>query len=213
MIIEFTGIPGSGKSTVFNKINNDNLIKDIKKFFIKTNNTFLFDLYLVFNFYRLDKNDYKILKFSIKNIKQMRISVFNKINLLRNIYKKLIIYKLLRERPENFLIDEGVIHLLFNVFVGKNIATNKSEIEDFIKILPKPEKLIIIDANDKIIYERLKERGHKRVNTTNENELKEFLKQSRNVIETIKKYFDSYYVYINEGKIKINEITEYINKI
>jgi len=198
MIIEFTGIPGAGKSTIIKGIRElslkDPVIFNVEKYLrdrclIKLPGTIGFDIILVFNFYKLKKKDYILLSKSIRVLKKNKNKVKNKINIFRNILKKLVINRSIQNKKDFFLIDEGVSHIPMSLFVDINSEIVKSEVIDFFEILPKIDKLLLIDADDGSLIERVikrGEKGHKRMDFSKKENVILFMSKSRDVLNILK---------------------------
>ena len=220
MIIELTGIPGSGKSTILKKLKeelkDEKYIFDVKKYILRfSGNTIIFDIILLVNFFRLTKADREALSKIFKILKKSKNSIFHKINILRNSYKKFIIYRML-DKIDNriFFIDEGISHIPFTLFVDISKSINIKEIDNILEFLPKVDKILNIDADDKILLERVIQRGkkgHRRIDFSNKENIVKFMRQSRQVSDKVKKYHNNFYTYVNINEnIKIKEITKLI---
>jgi len=195
VIIELTGIPGSGKSTILNELQialgNEKYVFDIQKYILGFNgNTLIYDIYLFLNFYRLTLRDWRLLGKIFNIIYYSKNSFFHKINIYRNSYKKLLIYNIINPKNEIFFVDEGVTHIPFTLFVdieNSICETNKMEL---INCLQKIDLLLIIDAPDDILLERVLKRGkegHRRIDFTSKKKVISFLHQSRQVLNSIEK--------------------------
>lgn len=208
MIIEFTGIPGSGKSTILatlkKEVTNKKFIFDIKKYLLGfQGNTFLFDFYLLINIYRIEKEDIGLLKIIFKIVSKSKNPFFHKINILRNSYKKIVINALIKNKDEVFFIDEGLYHIPFTLFVDEDEILDKNEVVSLIHRLPQQNLLLIVDATDEILFKRVLHRGkngHRRINFDSTDDTVAFMKQSREVLEMIKMTV-KHELYINTQEI------------
>ncbi len=195
MIIEFTGAPGSGKSTVIRGISElslkDPVIFNVEKYIrdhsvFKLPGTIGFDIILLFNFYKLKKKDYILLSKSFSVLKKTKHKVKHKINIFRNIFKKLIINRFIQNKKEIFLIDEGLSHIPMSLFVDINSEIVKSEVIDFFESLPKIDKLLLIDVDDLNLINRVikrGERGHKRMDFSKKENIILFMSKSRSILD------------------------------
>jgi broad-specificity NMP kinase len=198
MIIEVSGIPGVGKSSVIEKLieenESSNVIFDVKEYILKNcfftfKNVFFYDLILFLSFFLLKWKDVIVIYYSCIFIIKDDNSIFNKFNILRNIIKKMIIHRYAISKDKIFFIDEGITHILFNLFVGNTKKYSEDVIISFLLRLPSPDKILIIDAPDDIIKKRIKDRGesgHNRIDFTKVDRFENFMNQSRKVIEIIK---------------------------
>ena len=218
MIIELTGIPGSGKSTILNELRivleNEKYIFDIQKYILGFNgNIFFYDVYLILNFFRLTVRDWRLLGKILNIICHSKNSFFHKVNIFRNSYKKLVIYNIIKHKKEIFFIDEGVTHIPFTLFVDmedNNCRTNKIELTNY---LQKIDLLLIIDAPDNILLDRVLKRGkdgHRRIDFTSKKKVISFLYQSRQVLNSIEKNIRYEKIHNINRKINIDEIIKTI---
>jgi len=199
MVIEFTGIPGAGKSTiingVFEKIGKPYFIIDIEAyikalFLINLPGTLGYDIMLLFNFFRLKKEDYVLMSESIKQLRENKNSLKHKINIFRNIFKKLVINRILHTKDKYFLIDEGISHIPISLFVDIDTEIDISKAEAFYKFLPQVEKVLLVDAEHESLVERVinrGEKGHTRIDFSSKKNIELFMSRSRTVIEISKK--------------------------
>ena len=206
MIIEFSGIPASGKSTIINTLKNNT---NYKFNVFNINDVLLFDIILLLNLFRLKFDDYKIIKKSFDIVKNSKNSFFHKINIMRNVIKKFVIYRIIEKKKDIYIIDEGIIHLPFILFVDINKKINENEVIDFIKLLKNYNiNLFVIDVEDKILLDRVIKRGkkgHRRIDFDNINNVKKFMKQSRVVLELLKQELNPI-IYENKGEIDLQKI-------
>ena len=201
MIIELTGIPGAGKSTVLNSLKtlpaSKAFVFDIQSYIL--NNSMLpvkgkigYELVLLTHVFLLKQRDWHLFQHVFSLVKRSGNTFFHKINILRNTLKKLIIYNYIKDQNEIFLIDEGVTHIPFNVFVDVNRKINETELNAFLNLIPPVDTLLIIDAPDDVLMERVIKRGeegHRRINFSVHADVIAFMRQSRSVLEKIKKHF------------------------
>jgi hypothetical protein len=223
MIIEFTGIPGVGKSTIINEIIKSGIDKtiviDVEKY-IKANFYFNlpgligFDIILIVNFFKLKKNDCRLL------LKSFVILFFNKnismhsINIFRNIYKKLVIHRVIQNKNKIFILDEGLSHIPMSLFINVNRDIVNTTVIDFLKYIPRADRLILIDADDSILLKRVLirgEKGHRRIDFSNRNNVVSFVNKSRDVIEILKKELKPHIYYNNSNVPNFKEIIQILN--
>jgi len=215
MIIEFTGIPGSGKSTILKRLegdlSNEKYVFNIKRYIIGFDApTVVYDLYLLFFCFRLSKHDIEFLSEIVNIVLKSKNSFFHKVNIIRNSYKKIVINKILQNKDKVFFIDEGISHIPFTLFVDVNKEIDTYEIERFINSVEYNNELFIIDAEDQVLTDRVIKRGkegHRRIDFTQEQLVKKFMQQSRIVLNEIKKNC-KYKEYNNIGKIDIMKIKQ-----
>lgn len=222
MIIEFTGIPGAGKSTiingVFEKIEKPYFIIDIEGyiknlFFIRLPGTIGYDIMLIFNFYRLKKTDYVLMLKSVKQLQENKNSLKHKINIFRNIFKKLVINRILLTKNECFIVDEGISHIPISLFVDIDTEINISKAEAFYKYLPQVDKVLLVDAEHESLVERVikrGEKGHKRIDFSIKKNIELFMSKSRTVIEVSKKKLKPEMYQNNDINVDLDRIIKLI---
>ena len=187
MIVEFSGVPGSGKSTVIQKIKDESIFPQ-KSVFIDNNFSFLKDTFFIFYFFYIFQFQYKKL-FSL--IYHSENSFLQKMNLLRNVIKKISRYFFYNRKKEIYLFDEGVSHIVFNIFVDSSFkGIDKKEIEEVLQLLPLPNLLICIEADKEIVLQRLEYRGHKRINFDDKVKVENFVTKTFYTYEVLKAYVE-----------------------
>jgi hypothetical protein len=208
MIIELTGVPGAGKSTILEKLKKaketQGTIFDVQKYILERSILPLkgkagYELALLSRIYLLTSGDWHLLKNVFSVVRNSSNSLFHKVNILRNTLKKLIIYRYIADREERFLIDEGVSHIPLTVFVDVGRKISGENVEAFLRDLPPVDLLLVVDAPDDLLLERVIARGskgHRRINFGSHEDVVAFMKQSRKVVECLKHHFDGH-VYTN----------------
>lgn len=222
MIIEFTGMPGAGKSTIIRlisqKIPRTNVVTDIENyvthlFYIRLPGTIGYDITLLFNFYRLKKIDYVLMLKSIKQLQVSNNSVQHKVNIFRNIFKKLVINRILLSKSACFIVDEGISHIPISLFVDIDTEIDMSRTEAYYDNLPQLNDVILVDACDKCLFERVVERGesgHARMDFSDRSKIESFMFKSRTVIELSKKKFNPKIYHNNCNKMDLEKIYDLI---
>jgi broad-specificity NMP kinase len=195
MVIEITGVPGSGKSSIYstieNKMNDVKFISNKQKGLL--NELKLFTIYAV-HFHKMRYNNL-ILKLIIKS----NNTLYHKLNIVRNVIKKIAIYSKYKDKKNIYIFDEGISHLPFNVFVDSSKKkTSNIEISNFINQIPTPDLLLVINAGKVETTRRLKDRGHKRIDLSNDEKMKIFISKSFIVRDQIIRYYKN-----NNKKYKI----------
>lgn len=222
MIIELTGTPGAGKSTILEKLKKhpfkEEVIFDIEKFVFKESfrigsGKLLYDLVVLSKLSLLGKQDLKILKLSFGLLKKSGNKMFTKINIFRNILKKIILHRFLSKFDKIFIVDEGLSHIPLSLFVDVSKNIDFQLLQKIMNCLPLKVDILLIDASDDVLLNRVVVRGkegHRRIDFENEESIQTFMNQSREVIEAIKVFFNPS-IYMNEEyEIDIHEILKLI---
>lgn len=222
MIIELTGIPGAGKSSILEKIgkycSQKEVITDIEKFIFnksfKSRRFILFyDLLILSKLYLLTKKDLIVLKFSIKTLIKSGNNLFTIANIFRNHLKIIIEHRFLLKFDKTFIIDEGYFHISLSLFVDVSKDIDSKALKDFINCIPSESNILLIDASDRVLLDRVIARGsqgHRRIDFDNHKSVEVFMNQSRQVIETIK-LLSKPSIFINEEyEINIDKILKLI---
>lgn len=190
--VELFGVPGSGKST-----------------YVKENNLKKYDLNNKINgSCRLKRNIKKctymisilVFKRNInKNIKSV-IEEFEfpsfKVKLKMLLYMYSIIYLILRNKNKNYVMDEGILQVIWAF--GYNSENENYDIEYCLKKLKNylPDKVIYLNVEEEIIYERLSKRNNKGGSelehdiTMNKNYLTKAKQIENRIIDCLNKEFE-----------------------
>lgn len=180
-----TGVPGSGKSTIFNELIKR---KNTDVVFVTNKFNILRDLYFFYIFLYKFKQTHKYF-FLCKIIFQTNNSLWHKINIMRNSIKKIAKYYLYKDKKGIYVFDEGVSHMVFNVFVDndKHHIVPKESVVDFIALLPSVDVLFLITVKKDLAMQRLLERGHSRMQELQDNETSPFVEKSFIIHDLLKK--------------------------
>lgn len=207
MIIELTGLPGSGKTTLLCEFRKtpqqpnecflfakDKILKSSGVDFLRHNRLLAgiaLDIILLFVFFANYTKCKHIFHLARHYVKTSGESVFCRLNLIRNIIKKLSIYHYCQHslRGQNVLIDEGICHMAFNIFVdsGSRVVSD-DEIEHFLNIIPWPDLLVVVEAPEDLITKRLRQRGHTRIDFENQQKYENFMNDCYRVLQLIKQH-------------------------
>lgn len=211
MIVELTGIPGAGKSTLLASLqkieNRTPFVFDIQRFILNNswlpfNGKIAYEVILYFKVYTLRSADITLLKNVFFLMKNSGNSLFSKLNILRNTLKKILIFNAINNRKEIFFIDEGIAHIPFTLFVDINKTINTEDVKNIFLNTPVVDKLLIVDAPDNVLLDRVIDRGkkgHRRMNFDSKDDVKKFMQQSRDILELIKLNYDAV-IYENVDK-------------
>lgn len=106
-------------------------------------------------------------RFSIRIVVGLPPAVgwFEKLNLIRNVVKKIGVYEIIRRRAGQNLVvvDEGVLQTAHNLFVHVSVEPNMNDLSTLVRLVPMPDAAIYVRRMESVLIERLVKRGHKRV--------------------------------------------------
>ncbi|PLX27397.1 hypothetical protein C0583_03735 [Candidatus Parcubacteria bacterium] len=148
MIIEFFGLPGSGKSSIARKVSENSEFKLIK---IRSRTELI-----KFNILFFIKNPYKFIwlfLLIVKNSSGLFDFYYKFMNSFLDYNAKLE----KASREEYAIIDQGYFQ---NVLAVYKREIDKSVLRQYLKEIKKPDFLIIVDLDKKKRQERIIERGH-----------------------------------------------------
>ena len=173
MLVELTGFPCSGKSFIIaNSSYNSMILRKYRGIFRTLKLGFLSLFYFINN--ELLRDIYYLI--IIDNY-----SFYEKIKLVLNITEKYYYHNRFKNINKTIIIDEGVTHILFNILCTDNLKVWNSFVKkDIFHRLPKPDMLILVKTDKQTQKDRLKKRGHKRL-----NDLDQFITITRRISKYI----------------------------
>lgn len=147
MLIEFYGLPGSGKTTLAKKLAKEKGYTIIK--IRKKRELFFYNLIFLI---KQPQRFFSLLYYVIKNSGNLPIFYFKLMNTFLDYNAK---YQKAK-RCENALLDQGYF---LNVFALFDRALSKEEMKKFLKLSLKPDLLIVFDMPFSLRQERTQARG------------------------------------------------------
>jgi hypothetical protein len=106
------------------------------------------------------------------------VSWFEKLNLVRNVFRKTGIYEIIRRRRSDecfVVVDEGTLHAAHNLFVHVSAPPPDEEVTTFARLVALPEVAIYVAEAASVLVERTARRGHKRIVGGSEAEVERFV--------------------------------------
>lgn len=232
MIIEFIGIPGSGKTHISHMLcnylesqiedlkvfHNDDILKEIK---IDGRIRHLIILFpFIFNIYFLSLI-YKILT-------RKNSSIASKKKLIRIFLQRILIYSKINKKVRNnnylYVLDEGLLHFSIAFFrqnkelpEGKNLKSYLYIIKKIINYNTKDKIYIFVDSDIEENYKRIENRKSGWPGTTahlTDIRKKEYLKDSYKYYSSLRDNKDFYSKsIIIDNSVLSNDYSQYFNSI
>lgn len=197
-IIEITGSPCSGKSTILKSINvldsNISFRRIYGNPYARSNVFYLNVQKLFFCLLGLYETSNPLKKFLLRKIYSSESRFIHQLRLIFHTFLKLGRQSYLLKKPsdENILIDEGISHIPFNLFL------TESDISKYLSLLPneyKKNKVYCLFESEALLYTRLGKRGHKRL-VNSDLAIKDFITKNNTVYHLIrikyKHFFENY---------------------
>jgi hypothetical protein len=139
--------------------------------------------------YTLKKN-YAFYKLAIQLIRKLPASVrmSEKINILRNSFKKVGIHEIVRQtmrEPQLVFRDEGTLHSVHYLFVHLTTELPDADLENFARLVPQPDLAIYLCQDEQVLVERTLRRGHKRIPAGSKELVEKFIRRASFTFEKL----------------------------
>ncbi|TCK18106.1 hypothetical protein DFR30_1365 [Thiogranum longum] len=220
-IIEITGIPGVGKTTLVNELSglcgencciyNDAMILPWSDSLYSSEllTRFVCDALLVFYGFRSGWMGLALMKYTGRVLFNRKMSIWFKLRVFGNIVRKLGRIQYCKENLGNLrvFIDEGLGHVPFNLqdYHENADITCISEYYKYAKKFTADSRLIVLDDEGVDVFERLLDRGHARTYNRSVEWAKKFNLINKEVITAIKR--EAICAFKDVRVIKINDNT------
>jgi adenylate kinase family enzyme len=181
MQLELIGCTGAGKSTLTRRIlqagheqgvdlvlGDDFVLEQVRLHRIKSRllRTLLVDLLALFACLGTWRNHLEFYLFATRLLFQLPTARLEKLNLLRNVLKKIGIYEIIRFRSTDqqiILVDEGVLQAAHNLFVHGLVRVKAEHLDTFARSIPFPDVVVYLRQPESSLIHRTMKRGHKRI--------------------------------------------------
>ena len=178
MLIELTGHPCSGKTYVLSESQYKGYL------FTKYKGAFR-NIFLVIVAIKFIFTD-KLFRDLLDLVLLSNDSFYIKFILILNIAEKYYYALKLKDSKHKLIIDEGAVHILFNLLCTDSpLVWDQFEKKRIFSRLPHPQRLILLKTEENIQIERLKNRGHKRMKN-----IHEFTRITRKISGYIEMHFE-----------------------
>lgn len=206
MQLELLGCTSAGKSTLSRKIVQacheqgidvilceDFVLKQVWLDRIKNHlpRTLLVNLLSLFACLMTWRNNHKIYVFAAKHLFQLPIAFIDKLNLLRNVLRKIGTYEIIRRRSAGqqiILADEGVLQAAHHLFVHDFVPVEAEHLATFTRLIPFPDVVVYLKQPESLLIERTMKRGHQRIPDRSYNNVARFIKQAVVMFDKLVQY-------------------------
>ena len=198
MHIELIGCSGAGKSTLINKILNvcqdnnieaytdDQFVLHVAKLnWIRSyiGRTILVDVISFFSclfFFRQNLKLYRLINDIVRRL-PTTVSYMEKVNILRNTYKKIGSFEIIKRKnldKQVILLDEGTLHTAHYLFVQTGFPPAMHYLDRFLALIPLPDAVIYLQQAENVLIDRTLSRGHKRIQAHSSPMVKKFIEHA-----------------------------------
>jgi thymidylate kinase len=203
MQIELIGCTGAGKSTLAGRIveachacgievvrSNDFVLQRVGLHWIERRlaRTLLLDVISLLTCLVRWRTKLGLYRFTIRTIARLRASWFERLNLARNVFKKIGIHEIVRHHAGDervVLVDEGSLQAAHNLFVHLSVGVNPADIATFAGLAPLPDVAIYVKEHERVLVERTIARGHKRIRSRSGAQVEVFIRRAIQTFEVL----------------------------
>jgi thymidylate kinase len=194
--IELIGCTSAGKSTLSMGIlqachqqgldiflGDDFVLRQVRLNWIKGHlpRTLLVDLAALFACLVTWRTHLEFYLFATQLLFQLPIPRLEKLNLLRNVLKKIGIYEIIRSHSTDrqvILVDEGVLQAAHNLFVHGSLQVKAEHLATFARLIPFPDVIVYLKEPESLLIARTMKRGHKRIPDCSYSNVVRFIEQA-----------------------------------
>ena len=126
--------------------------------------------------------------FTIRTIWRLPIAWTVRLNLLRNVLKKMGTHEIVRRRSPRrqvALVDEGTLHAAHNLFVHVAVPPSPDDIATFARLAPLPDAAVYVKQQESVLIERTLARGHKRIEDRSSASVQLFVERAIETFEML----------------------------
>ena len=206
MQIELIGCTSAGKSTLIRHIlqscreqgvdillGDDFVLRQVRLDWIKSHlpRTLLVDLLALIACLMTWRKHFKFYSFSTRLLFQLPIARLERLNLLRNVVKKIGIHEIIRFRSTDqqlILVDEGVLQAAHNLFVHGSVQVKTDLLATFAELIPYPDIVVYLRQPESVLIDRTMKRGHKRIPDRSYGNVVSFIEQAVATFDKLAQY-------------------------
>ena len=165
MIVEITGVSGVGKSFLLSSFYFKNALSCDHKILSRSQHNsirgFSMDFLFFFAFFLLNRQDLILLRHTFGVLFLGKHSLKSFINILRNIYLRLVKFRFYSLSRSNFIFDEGTFHILVSIFSNCNRDFIDEHIPKIFDLIPIPDRIVILTDEYLLCQQRFKLKNYK----------------------------------------------------
>jgi len=215
MQVELFGCTSAGKSTLASNIfqtcrkqgielllSDDFVLKQMRLNWIRSSlvRLLLLDLFLLSACLATWRYAFEFFIFVLRFIPRLPVSQFEKLNLVRNVLKRIGTYEIIRRCGSDrqvVLVDGGIVQAAHHLFVHVSVPANASDLSTFVRLVPVPDVAVYVRQRESILIERAMRRKHRRVTSGSQGDVEIFVKRAT---ETFDKLVQQS---VSEGRLSI----------
>ena len=117
-----------------------------------------------------------------------RTSWFERLNVARNVLKKIGIHEIIRHHAGDeriVVVDEGSLQAAHNLFVHMSVGVNPGDVARFSGLVPLPDVAVYVKEHERVLIERTMARGHKRIPGRSRTQVEVFIKRAIQTFEVL----------------------------
>ncbi|NLY02400.1 MAG: hypothetical protein GXY83_40460 [Rhodopirellula sp.] len=126
--------------------------------------------------------------FAVRTIFRSPALLRHKLNLLRNVLKKIGVYEIIYRGCNDdqlVLVDEGTVHAVHNLFVHAQRQADLADLSTFVGLVPLPDVVVLVEQSESVLIDRTVARGHKRIPNRSRAAVEGFVKAANEVFHRL----------------------------
>lgn len=126
-------------------------------------------------------------RFAADVLFQISIPRVQRLQLLRNVLKKLGVFEIIRRSGSQqlILVDEGTLQIAHNLFVHASAEVDPTLLSEFAALVPLPDAVVYLHQPEELLVERIIARGHNRLPDRSDAQATRFVRQAITVFDQL----------------------------
>jgi len=132
--------------------------------------------------------NFRFFRFALGTIVRLPVARLEKLNLARNVLKKVGIYEIIRRshsEQQIVLVDEGTLHAAHNLFVHDSTRPSPVDVPTFARLVPLPDAAVYVRNDESVLIDRTMARGHQRIAGRSRANVTRFVNRAVEVFEEL----------------------------